>query len=222
MKATSILPWIFVLASVSAAVYFRNAQQKAETELTGLRGQVEELASMREKVEELKRFEFLEPEVERLKKENAEVHKLRNEVRVLKEESKQLAGQVQQFESQQARQARNGAGGAGAAEDPGELERLRAENDTLRATIAQLQPDETPVEQRLEEYKTACIGNLQQLSGAVQQWALENQKGFGEMPEYEALMQYLPTPPACPQGGSYTIAGVGKHPTCNMSGHQLP
>lgn len=218
MKAASVLPWILVLASVSAAAYFRTAQQKAESELVQLRADAKELASLREKVEELKRFEFLEPEVERLRKENAEVHKLRNEVRVLKEESKQLAGQVKVQQAQQVRQVRN----AITTEDElSELERLRAENETLRITLAQLQPDETPIEERLEEYKSVCIGNLQQLSSAIQQWAVENQKGVGDIPEYEELMKYLATPPACPQGGSYTIAGVGKHPTCNMAGHQL-
>lgn len=212
MKAKSILPWIFVLASVSVAIFLQAANKKAQTELTELRADQVELAKLREQMTELKRLETLEPELERLRKESMEVHKLRNNVRQLTEESKQLAAQLQ---TQQAQSA-------APVEDASlELNRLRAENEMLRASAAQ-QPDAVPIEQTLEEYKSVCVDNLRQLSGALAQWGLENSKNFGDIPEYEALLTYVATPPACPQGGSYTIAGVGKPPTCNMTGHKLP
>lgn len=212
MKAKSVLPWIFVLASATAAFSFWNANQKAQAELTQLRADHAELSKLREQAEEMTRLASLEPEVERLRKETAEVHKLRNEVRQLKEEGKQLNAQIQDLQTRQTGSADNLAA---------ELQQLRAENELLK-TSGTPKADTVPIEQTLEEYKNVCIANLRQLDGATEQWALENKKTSGDIPEYEALLTYLASPPACPQGGSYTIAGVGKKPSCNMTNHQLP
>jgi len=69
----------------------------------------------------------------------------------------------------------------------------------------------------------ACVNNLRQMDGAMQQWALENRK----MLEYKIAMAditpYLKNPLVCPQGGTYKIGpAVSNAPTCSIKGHSLP
>ena len=80
------------------------------------------------------------------------------------------------------------------------------------------------VKARSNAQQKACIANLKQIDGAVQQWALENKKAATSTYSFTdtTLLAYLKgtTLPLCPASGSYTVgATVSSVPTCSISGH---
>ena len=82
------------------------------------------------------------------------------------------------------------------------------------------------VKARATAQKNACIANLKQIDGAVQQWALEQKKAATDTyaTTDTTLLSYLKGSllPACPGGGTYTAgATVSASPTCSVSGHTL-
>jgi len=85
------------------------------------------------------------------------------------------------------------------------------------------------VRARTQSQKNACINNLRQIDGAVQQWALENKQASTAAVSYGAISGYLKNSVICPSGGttfanSYTIVNVSTKPTCQKvsSTHKLP
>src|SRR5437773_12157761 len=61
----------------------------------------------------------------------------------------------------------------------------------------------------------ACINNLRQIDGAIQQWALENKKDASASPVFTDISAYLKNSVICPSGGtafsdSYTLASVAE------------
>jgi len=82
---------------------------------------------------------------------------------------------------------------------------------------------------RTKSQQNACINNLRQIDGAVQQWALENKAGADD-PVVEAnITPYLGrgagSVPTCPMAGvgatfatSYTLADVKTAPLCAING----
>src|SRR5262245_38914253 len=67
--------------------------------------------------------------------------------------------------------------------------------------------------------KNACISNLRQIDGAIQQWALDMKKDEGTPVTYGDINSYLKNAVACPSGGtsfedSYTITTVDAPPSC--------
>jgi len=76
----------------------------------------------------------------------------------------------------------------------------------------------------------ACINNLRQIDGAIQQWALEFGKSNGVVCTESDIKPYIKlydgNLPICPTGGKYTIGKVGEPPTCSLGktnpGHVLP
>ena len=65
----------------------------------------------------------------------------------------------------------------------------------------------------------ACINNLRQIDGAIQQWALENKKDASASPVFTDISAYLKNSVICPSGGtafsdSYTLASVAEKPVC--------
>ena len=79
------------------------------------------------------------------------------------------------------------------------------------------------VKARTTAQKNACINNLRQIDGAIQQWALEHKKNPGDTPTKEEVASYIKDGqfPTCPAGGIYTLKTVGEQPTCSIEGHQL-
>jgi prepilin-type N-terminal cleavage/methylation domain-containing protein len=80
------------------------------------------------------------------------------------------------------------------------------------------------VRARANSQMNACINNMRQLDGAVQQWALEKGKTTGATPALTDVEPYLKlssalTVPACPSAGTYTLAAIGITPSvaCTMS-----
>ena len=89
------------------------------------------------------------------------------------------------------------------------------------------------VRARTQSQKNACINNLRQIDGAVQQWALENKAAATATPGFTDIKDYLKNQVVCPSGGtsfgnSYTLNGVTNKPTCtstgggSANGHVLP
>ena len=85
------------------------------------------------------------------------------------------------------------------------------------------------VRARTQSQKNACINNLRQIDGAVQQWALENKMAPSVGVSYAQISSYLKSAVICPSGGtsfsdSYLLSNVGQKPTCqkDSSNHILP
>ncbi len=84
------------------------------------------------------------------------------------------------------------------------------------------------VKARATAQKNACIANLKQIDGAVQQWALENKKAATDTCALTdtTLLACLKGSalPACPGGGAYPAGTpVSGSPACSLStsGHTL-
>jgi len=82
---------------------------------------------------------------------------------------------------------------------------------------------------RTTSQQNACINNLRQIDGAIQQWALENNKVSTATVAFTDISGYLKNSVICPSGGttfanSYTIADVSTKPVCKKVAvtHVLP
>jgi prepilin-type N-terminal cleavage/methylation domain-containing protein len=89
------------------------------------------------------------------------------------------------------------------------------------------------IKARTTAQKNACINNLRQIDGAIQQWALENKQGPASAVHFTDISGYLKNSVICPAGGttfanSYTITDVQTKPACSSTGggvangHVLP
>ena len=87
------------------------------------------------------------------------------------------------------------------------------------------------IKARTTSQKNACINNLRQIDGAVQQWALDNKKSASAAVAYTDIKDYLKNSVICPSGGttfadSYTIVDVSTQPVCQklpgVNNHALP
>ena len=86
------------------------------------------------------------------------------------------------------------------------------------------------VHARATSQTNACINNLRQIDGAVQQWALENRQAATAAPANTDVFPYLKSAVVCPAGGttfgnSYTLgATVAGKPICQKDAvnHMLP
>jgi prepilin-type N-terminal cleavage/methylation domain-containing protein len=86
------------------------------------------------------------------------------------------------------------------------------------------------VKARANSQANACINNLRQIDGAMQQFAIENGKHVGDIINYPTdLTPYLKmnsgnSIPACPAGGSYTLSPVGNEPSvvCSLGSTVSP
>ncbi len=80
------------------------------------------------------------------------------------------------------------------------------------------------VKARTTAQKNACINNLRQIDGAVQQWALENRKAESDPVTIDNIVGYLRAPVSCPAGGSksmsecYHVVDCKTPPTCLING----
>jgi hypothetical protein len=73
--------------------------------------------------------------------------------------------------------------------------------------------------------KSTCINNLRTIDGAIQEWALENNKTNFDIVTWADLRPLLSRSgtelPHCPSGGTYFIKTVSEKPTCSYPGHVL-
>jgi outer membrane lipoprotein-sorting protein len=87
-------------------------------------------------------------------------------------------------------------------------------------------PAATPAAAREANQRNACINNLRQIDGAINEWALEKGKAKGAVVTEADIKPYLKLDaggnlPKCPAGGKYTLGKVGDLPTCSIAGHTL-
>jgi prepilin-type N-terminal cleavage/methylation domain-containing protein len=88
------------------------------------------------------------------------------------------------------------------------------------------------VRARTTSQANACINNLRQMDGAVQQYALENKQPSTASYTLSLLKPYIKLDsnsniPGCPAGGTYSAGStVTNPPLCSLSGnapaHKLP
>jgi len=85
------------------------------------------------------------------------------------------------------------------------------------------------VRARTQSQKNACINNLRQVDGAIQQWALETKQAASAAVTFANIQPYLKNSVLCPAGGttfanSYTVSNVSTKPTCQKDSvnHVLP
>jgi prepilin-type N-terminal cleavage/methylation domain-containing protein len=86
------------------------------------------------------------------------------------------------------------------------------------------------VRARTQSQMNACINNLRQIDGAVQQWALENKKNSSDAAAFTDVKDYLKSAVICPAGGtafsdSYSMgATITNKPSCKKQAatHVLP
>jgi type II secretory pathway pseudopilin PulG len=91
------------------------------------------------------------------------------------------------------------------------------------------------IKARATSQQNACINNLKQISGAIDEWALETGQSSGaSVASVQTVSAYIKmnansSVPGCPAGGTYTTTSVGTVPevTCSLSTlsgspHKLP
>src|SRR2546425_97682 len=85
------------------------------------------------------------------------------------------------------------------------------------------------IKARTTAQMNACINNLRQIDGAIQQWALEQKKDTTAAVTETDVTPYLKNAVICPSGGtgfadSYTITDVATQPVCQRvpATHKLP
>jgi len=88
------------------------------------------------------------------------------------------------------------------------------------------------IKARATSQQNACINNLRQIDGAINEWALETGQSSGT-PSATSVSAYIKlnannSVPGCPAGGTYTYAALGSNPqiACSLSTlstpHRLP
>ena len=87
------------------------------------------------------------------------------------------------------------------------------------------------VKARTTAQTNACIANLKQIEGAIEQWALEQKKapnaavGLTDISgnSNAFIKAAINTELTCPAGGSYTVTDVSTKPTCSLAtnGHSI-
>jgi general secretion pathway protein G len=91
------------------------------------------------------------------------------------------------------------------------------------------------IKARATSQQNACINNLRQIDGAINEWALEtgkkNSDPIGNVATVSAYIKLNAnnSVPGCPAGGTYNVYNVGDSPqvTCTLSSltttpHRLP
>ena len=87
------------------------------------------------------------------------------------------------------------------------------------------------VKARTTAQTNACIANLKQIQGAIEQWALEQKKapsatvGVTDISgnSNAFIKAAINSELTCPAGGSYTVSTVAANPTCSLAtnGHSI-
>ena len=83
------------------------------------------------------------------------------------------------------------------------------------------------VRARTTSQTNACINNLRQMDGAIQQWALETKAAADAAVTENDILPFIKQKaggglPDCPAQGGYTLVDVATPPTCDVADHVLP
>jgi TolA-binding protein len=213
MNVKSILPWILVaaLAATAGAVYLK--QNEHARELSRLRQENESLEQARLEAEMLQdEVQSLNDTIAGLRKDKEELLRLRSEVTTLRDERQQLSRQIQTAQAEAQRAQAQAAQTAEASAQ--RVAALQAEMAARQAAAGQ---------NAGQQALNLCLNNLRTLEGAKQQWALENEKPPGAVPNEEEIKRFVARNimPTCPLGGQYSFNALGQDPTCSIPGHAL-
>jgi len=78
---------------------------------------------------------------------------------------------------------------------------------------------------RTASASNACINNLRQFDGAVQQWALEHHKTANDVPSWDDIRPYVKLTsgelPPCSRGGTYVLGRADEIPRCTVMEHNF-
>jgi methyl-accepting chemotaxis protein len=198
------LPWVLMVAALVCLGVVYNSNQQQVAELAQARQELEQLRANPNETNQSGNASEND-ELGRLREENKDVLRLRNEVRQLRDENKQLKGQAQAAQAQ--------------------VQTVQAQAEQLKASAAQAtaQAQQFEASARMQSQINNCINNLRMLDGAIQQWALENNKPQGSRVTMADIDPYLKAKPVtCPASGIYALHNVGTPPTCSIPGHVLP
>jgi uncharacterized phage infection (PIP) family protein YhgE len=198
------LPWVLMVAALVCLGVVYNSNQKQVAELAQARQELEQAHTSPTDTNQSGNASEKD-ELARLREESKDILRLRNEVRQLREENKQLKGQAQAAQAQ--------------------VQNVQAQAEQLKASAAQAtaQAQQAEASARMQSQINNCINNLRMIDGAIQQWALENNKPQGTRVTMADIDPYLRTKPVtCPASGVYSLTTVGTPPTCSIPGHVLP
>src|SRR3954449_6110057 len=78
------------------------------------------------------------------------------------------------------------------------------------------------VRARTTSQQNACINNLRQIDGGIQQWALETKQASGATVTLSNVKPYVKLTsasnlPSCPANGTYAVTTVSVNPTCSIT-----
>jgi hypothetical protein len=81
-----------------------------------------------------------------------------------------------------------------------------------------------PFHVRSTSGRAACLANLKQIDGAIQDWAFENKRGANAAVTLSDLQRHLKgsSIPQCPAKGTYIVSTVSEPPKCNLNGKLCP
>jgi len=201
------LAWLLVVGLAIAAGLLYNSNQQQAAELAQLRSDSQELEQLRtsQAGTNQSQTQAASDELTRLREENKDVLRLRNQIREISEQNAQLTLQAQTAQAQ--------------------VQSMQAQAEATRNNAAQalVQAQKLQNESRTQAQLNACINNLRQIDGAIQQWALENRQPATARVTPADVVRYLGgVMPVCPAGGVYTLTTVIIPPTCSVPGHALP
>ena len=220
----SFLPWLCALGLLGGLIFLHSTNQKLTREVNALREESSQAQTLRTELEQIKTTGSPAQldQIAQLRNDNQDLLKLRNEVRQLRDDKKQLAQQAQTAQAQvQQVQAQVQAVQSQVQSLATNLQAAQALTAQQQAFAARYGVDSATVQRAAVN---ACINNLRQIDGAMQQWALENKKTAEAIPTAQDVAAYLKNGvlPKCPAGGTYTINSVKTVPTCSIPGHALP
>ena len=83
------------------------------------------------------------------------------------------------------------------------------------------------IKARTTSQSNACVNNLRQIDGAIQQWALENNQSASAAVTSGNCTPYLGRGtagqwPTCPAGGTYAVTTVNAKPSCTIAATVTP
>ena len=194
--------WILIGAMLAGGAYLYIAGTQKDKDIARLKAESQDVAALRAELDDLKKRPDNAEEVARLRKDNEDLLRLRNEVKQLRDQSKQLGTQLQTAQAQQSQ----------AQQQLQQMSQTAAEAD--QRTQAQIQKANALAQTQ------QCVNNLRQIETAKAMWAADNKKPAGSI--VGDLSPYLNNKaPACPAGGAYKINAIGTPATCTIPGHAL-
>ncbi|HMP81660.1 MAG TPA: hypothetical protein PKA41_03000 [Verrucomicrobiota bacterium] len=198
----NLIPWVLVVALLGGAAYLFSENAKKNAQLAELRAVTDTVDTLRAEIAELNKAIIPTEEITKLRKDAEDVLKLRNEVRQLRDQTQQLTKQLQSAQNAAQQQQQ-------------QVQKLQAEQQQTQAVVQQTQNAVAAL--------NACVNNLRQIDGAIQQWALEKARPANSPVKPDDLAPYFKDGfPKCPAGGSYTMTTVEYLPMCSVAGHAIP